>query len=109
MHARNSARTQISLDLRSYRNWSHGGVLIMFKKHFRLIDSSTDLIGRIVCAKLNVNNISLNVVNVYAPSDLDERKSFFLQLRSFIPSGRWTLVGGDFNCVSDSVRDRHNA
>ncbi|CAF1158654.1 unnamed protein product [Didymodactylos carnosus] len=93
----------------SLGNWSHGGVLIMFKKHFRLIDSSTDLIGRIVCAKLNVNNISLNVVNVYAPSDLDERKSFFLQLRSFIPSGRWTLVGGDFNCVSDSVRDRHNA
>ena len=47
---------------------------------------------------------SFNVVNVYAPHTVSERKTFFENLHNFISQGD-LIVAGDFNCV-DNVLDR---
>ena len=48
---------------------------------------------------------SFNVVNVYAPNTVSERKTFFENLHNYFISQGDLIVARDFNCV-DNVLDR---
>ncbi|CAF3557390.1 unnamed protein product [Adineta steineri] len=86
--------------------WSAGGVLIMIKKKYNIIDCGSDAIGRIVHMKIEYNQLPILLVNVYAPTQITERCDFFKDLFLYLPTTKWTIIGGDFNCTPNNQIDR---
>ncbi|CAF1221211.1 unnamed protein product [Rotaria magnacalcarata] len=71
-----------------------------------MIDYGSDTNGRIVYIKIECNHIPIVLVNVYAPAQITERCSFFKELFLYIPSTKWIIIGGDFNCTPNNEQDR---
>ena len=46
----------------------------------------------------------VRIVNVYVPNNSAERKQFIKNLKEIIDEN---IIAGDFNCVNDSIIDRH--
>ena len=61
--------------------------------------------GRVLSLLLDLGNIRLNVINVYVPANLTERKAFFNSLHEFFIPSDGIVLGGDFNCY-DSALDK---
>jgi exonuclease III len=95
----------------SLGTWSSGGTMVMIKNKITVVDAATDHTGRIALAKISINSCLVAIVSIYAPAQFTERQCFFKDLHLFIPSEKWILIGGDFNCVPDPIKDRnqHNA
>ncbi|CAH3168468.1 unnamed protein product, partial [Pocillopora meandrina] len=51
------------------------------------------------------NGVDVNLVNIYAPTNLAERKIFFDSLHEFFIPSDAIIIGGDFNCY-DNVLDK---
>ena len=94
--------------------WSFGigksaGVAVIFAPNFSgkvirfLIDSS----GRILSLLIDFCNLLLNIVNIYSPTVVSDRKIFFSSLHNYFLSQGLLLIGGDFNCI-DNVLDKLN-
>lgn len=64
-----------------------------------------DSCGRVLSLLLQIGNARVNVVNIYAPAVLTERKVFFEHLHTFLLPADHLVVGGDFNCY-DSELDK---
>ena len=64
--------------------------------------------GRTVAVKINTPLGSLNIVNVYAPNDIAERKTFFRNLDPFVIGTSPTIIGGDWNMVENLTLDKIN-
>ena len=60
--------------------------------------------GRIISALVLLGPHRINVVNIYAPNTVSERKTFFHELHNFFLSPV-RIIAGDFNCV-DNLLDR---
>ena len=62
--------------------------------------------GRITQITLNINNINLNITNIYAPASKDTttKNEFYQELFRSI-SRTDTIIGGDYNCVLDPKTD----
>ncbi|CAF3298203.1 unnamed protein product [Rotaria socialis] len=90
----------------SLGTWAAGGTLVMIKKKYNVIDTGTDSDGRIAYIKIIYEKIPIVIVSVFAPAQLSERCSFFKDIRFYIPSTKWLIVDGDFNCVPDNIQDR---
>ncbi|CAF3489106.1 unnamed protein product [Rotaria socialis] len=60
----------------------------------------------LLTSKLYMKKIPIVIASVFAPAQLSERCSFFKDIRVYIPSTKWLIVGGDFNCVPDNIQDR---
>jgi exonuclease III len=71
----------------------------------------TDAHGRIVRVDCNVGGQPATLINVYAPAaaTAPERRAFFEELQTFVPTDRLAIVGGDFNCVLDLRLDTTHA
>lgn len=52
---------------------------------------------------IQYNNASFNLVNVYAPNSISDRKVFFEGLHDYFLSRGDLIIGGDFNCVENSI------
>jgi exonuclease III len=91
----------------SIGTWASGGVMMLIRNKLTVVDSATDHAGRIASAKISINSCVLAIVCIYAPAQVTERQSFFKDLHLFIPSVKWILIGGDFNCVPHPVKDRN--
>ena len=64
---------------------------------------------RILSALVLLGPICLNVVNIYAPNTVLERKTFFERLHDyFIPNGS-RVIAGDFNCMDNKLDRLHSA
>ena len=64
-----------------------------------------DTDGRVLSLLINIVDIYINLVNVYAPRRPAERRVFLQSLHTyFFPNSRF-IVGGDFNCY-DSHLDK---
>ena len=94
--------------------WSFGtsksaGVAVVFSPNFsgNIIRFLTDSDGRILSLLIDFNICVLNLVNIYAPNTITDRKAFFSALHSFFISSGLLLLGGDFNCI-DNVLDKLN-
>ena len=51
------------------------------------------------------NGVDVNSVNIYAPTNLAERKIFFDSLHEFFIPSAAIIIGGDYNCY-DNVLDK---
>lgn len=90
----------------SLGTWAAGGTMIMTKHRLRVVDSGTDDCGRVAFVKVLTNSGAVVIASVYAPAQPQERCEFFEHLHLQVPSAQWTLIGGDFNCSPDHVKDR---
>ena len=84
-----------------------GGVAILCSDRFRNNVSvwQKDSDGRVLSILVTLNDIKLNLVNVYTPTYPTERKTFFQSLHSFFFPNSELILGGDFNCY-DSLLDK---
>lgn len=84
------------------------GVAVVFTRRFqgRVTRQTYDYDGRIVSVDVCVRGKDLRLVTVYAPTEYQERNIFFRQLDPYLMGKRDIILGGDFNCVLDDVRDR---
>ena len=93
--------------------WSFGtsrskGVGIWFKENLscEIVLLNRDMHGRLLCVTVNINNVIMKLVNVYAPVVPKERKHFFSSLYKYLPGRYITILGGDFNCVTNVSLDK---
>ena len=84
-----------------------GGVvtLISSKCSDEIVSWKKDSHGRIVSILIRSNGVDVNLVNIYAPTNLAERKIFFDSLHEFFIPSDAIIIGGDFNCY-DNVLDK---
>lgn len=95
--------------------WSFGtgksaGVAVLFPPKFAgnvqrfLFDSD----GRILSLLINFSSFKFNLVNIYAPNGVSDRKAFFEQLHNFFISQGDYVIAGDFNCVDRALDKFHS-
>ncbi len=93
--------------------WSFGasrskGVGIWLKKNLNceILVLNRYMYGRLLCVTVNINNVNMKLVNVYAPVVPKERKNFLSSLYKYLPGRYITILGGDFNCVTNVSLDK---
>ena len=95
--------------------FSHGdnlsrGVAILFSNKNVVVSQSiySDPNGRIIIIEATLKDISLTLVNIYAPNK--DSPMFFKELFQKLDLCEQCdkVIGGDFNVVMDPVADRHN-
>lgn len=113
-----SCKKQADLFERLWRGrcfWSFGtgksaGVAVLLSPSFAgkisryLFDSD----GRIFSMLIELGSAKINIVNIYAPNAVSDRKVFFEGLHNYFISQGELLIAGDFNCV-DSTSDKLNS
>ncbi|KAJ7988617.1 hypothetical protein DPEC_G00311070 [Dallia pectoralis] len=80
------------------------GVAILLKNpniHFTKI-TYTDP-GRLIVAEISYHNTKVKLINVYAPTNQQERLSFIRKLRPVLLGYLPVVVAGDFNCALRDV------
>lgn len=65
---------------------------------YEVIQWKRDTSGRVVCVVINLNGYCINIVNIYAPTNLTEQKVFFQNLHEFFLPSDAIFITGDFNC-----------
>lgn len=96
--------------------WSFGtnkssGTAIFFSPKFsgRILRFLHDSDGRILSALIEINSCKLNLINLYAPNDISDRKAFFERLHDFFLSQGDRVISGDFNCVDQASDKFHSS
>ena len=74
-----------------------GGVALLVRENscFEVKQWKKDFSGRIVSALATLNGLRLNLVNIYAPTNLSERKVFSDSLPDFFFPHSLKIIGGD--------------
>ena len=62
-----------------------------------------DTCGRVLSILFELANARFNLINIYAPTNLSERKTFFETLHQFIFPSDDIVIGGDFNCYDHEL------
>ena len=93
--------------------WSPGSnrsagvaVLIHPNSAAKLVDSKTDLVGRVVTALIDFHGNRFQLINVYGPNNHHECEIFFDNLWRFKHPNLESIVVRDFNCVLDIAIDK---
>ena len=110
-----SCKTQADLIEKCFKGqcfWSFGigkyaGVAIFVSPKFsgKIIRYVHDTDGRILSLLVDFNSFKFNIICLYAPNTVSDRKLFFNRLHTFFLSPGDLILGGDFNWV-DSELDR---
>ena len=110
-----SCKTQADLIEKGFKGqcfWSFGigksaGVAVFVSPKFsgKIIRYVHDSDGRILSLLVVSHSLKLNVICLYAPKTVSDRKLFFNRLHTFFLSPGDLILGGDFNCI-DSDLDR---
>lgn len=83
-----------------------GGVATLINISHRISDEviswKKDSHGRVVSNLIRTNDVDLNLVNIYAPTNPSERKVFFDSLHDFFIPSSATIIGSDFNCYDNA-------
>ena len=82
-------------------------VAVIFSPSFsgKILRYLFDSDGRIFSLLIQVGSTKINIVNIYAPNVVSDRKIFFEGLHNDFISQGDLVIGGDFNCV-DSTSDK---
>ena len=62
--------------------------------------------GRIISFKVELNELQIQIVNIYAPNNPTERKHFINNINNVIDINCINIIAGDFNLVQNSTLDR---
>lgn len=83
------------------------GVSLFVSRLFdgQVVSWKRDSDGRVISVLVTHNNVNLNIVCVYAPTQPAQRNSFLQSLQKFLFAGASLIICGDFNCY-DCVRDK---
>ena len=81
-------------------------VLISSRLDYDVIRVRSDNEGRILNVLLDLDDHTLNIVNIYAPQTDTERQAFFSGLDDFISDDHKNIIGGDFNCIANVRLDK---
>ncbi|MES9882662.1 MAG: reverse transcriptase domain-containing protein [Sedimenticola sp.] len=98
----------------SYKSfWSFGtsrscgvGILLSDNLSYTLEKYEYDFDGRFLFIDIKIGEIPYRIINIYAPNKEKDRKEYFLNLSQFLVANRNIIVGGDFNCVENSRKDK---
>lgn len=82
-----------------------GGVAILIKESLegKIVSWSKDSGGRILSLLLELPNMRINLINIYAPVNLTASKAFFENLHTFLFPADNIVIGGDFNCYDHNL------
>ena len=82
-----------------------GGVGILISSNFdgNVLSWVKDSSGRVVSVLIEFSGFRVNLVNIYAPTNLTERKAFFADLHHFFIPADGLILGGDFNCYESDL------
>ena len=80
-------------------------VLISKNSNLEVLSWRRDSNGRVLSLLIKSENNLINLVNIYAPVVLSDRKDFFNSLHEYFFYGSNLVIGGDFNCY-DSPLDK---
>ena len=77
-----------------------GGVSVLISENFigKILLWRKDSAGRVLTLLIQIGACKINFVNIYAPTNLTERKIFFDDLHEFFLPADLRIIGGDFNC-----------
>ena len=96
-----------------YSEWYNGtrlskGVAILLGEHAPLsvISSNGYNDGRIISFKVEINELNIQIINIYAPNNSTERKHFINNINNIIDINCINIIAGDFNLVQNSTLDR---
>ena len=81
------------------------GVIFLVSDRFdgQVLSWRRDHDGRILSLLFEYNNCKFNVINIYAPTILTDRKVFFENLHEFCFPADFTVFVGDFNCYESDL------
>ena len=112
-----SCKTQVDLIEKCFKGqcfWSFGigksaGVVIFVSPKFsgKIIRCVHDTDGRILSLLVDFNSFKFNIVCLYAPNTVTDRKLFFNRLYTFFLSPGDLILGGDFNCIHSELDRLH--
>lgn len=93
--------------------WAFGtnnSVAVLFLPIFfgQIIRFVFDSDGRILSLLIKFGSLHLNLVNIYAPNNVSDRKVFFEHLHDYFISQGDLILGGDFNCVDNALDKFHS-
>lgn len=80
-------------------------VLVAEKTDFEIKQWKKDSSGRIISLLACLGSLRYNFINVYAPTNPRERKSFYETLHEYMFPGSVKIIAGDFNSF-ESERDK---
>ena len=63
---------------------------------YEVVQWKRDTSGRVVSVVIKISDYSINIVNIYAPTNLTERKVFFENLHEYFLPSDAIVVAGDF-------------
>ena len=86
-------------------------LLFSFPRNFPAVFSVFlhDSDGRILSTLIEIDSCKLNLINLYAPNDISDRKTFFERLHDFFLSQGDLVISGDFNCVDQPSDKFHSS
>lgn len=82
-----------------------GGVAILFRSSFSILQSWATDDGRFLQVHLTSNFHDFRVCSVYAPNQSNEKLPFFLNIAKYASTSFPTFLAGDFNSVFDRSLD----
>lgn len=59
--------------------------------------------GRLLSILISLQNLKINLVNIYAPTNPTERKNFFQSISSFLFPNSCLIIAGDFNSYDGAL------
>ena len=89
------------------------GTAILFSKNINLdllnVHRSDD--GRMILANIKIEDKNMTLINIYAPNNQNDRKSFFNKVlkwsTQYSTNIEEIIMGGDYNCVESHKLDRN--
>ena len=101
------------MELGGHSEWHNGtrlskGVAILVGEHapINVISSNCYSDGSIISFKVKLNELQIQIVNIYAPNNPTGRKHFITNINNFIDINCINILAGDFNSVQNSTLDR---
>ena len=81
------------------------GVLVCINESFHgtVKTWKKDTSGRIISLLIDFDGFNINLLNIYAPTNLTERKVFFETLHEFFLHSESRIIAGDFNCYEHQL------
>ena len=93
-----------------YGSYHSAGVRVLFSSKFPgTIDEAhnrSDYEGHILQILINIDDLDIQLLNVYAPNVPKDRRNFFDSLSEYIKSHTPFIMGGDWNCNENILSDK---
>lgn len=84
-----------------------GGTAILLGNNTNKSNFKIQTSGRITTIKIKVEDATLQLTNVYAPNEPQNREDFFDDTKKHMFQTKHTILTGDFNMIEDTQIDRN--